>query len=107
MPGKHQGLQRKSNCLQANDQGVHQGDCINDMKVQPPHGTYVLVGEKIVIVGIGINDALATRWNTSETTLIERLKKDGERSRPRGLLRIDEQIRGLDLAGCDIVLDLC
>src|SRR3954449_9155939 len=77
------------------------------MKVQPPPGTYVLVGEKIVIVGIGINDALATRWNTSETTLIERLEKDGERSRPRGLLRIDEQIRGLDLAGCDIVLNLC
>src|SRR5688572_28110548 len=99
MPREHQRLQRKSNCLQTNDQGVHQCHRVNDVKEQPPPGTDVLVGKTIVIVGIGIGDALASWWNTSETTLIERLEKDSERSRLRRLLRIDMQIAGLDLAG--------
>ena len=86
MPGEHQGLQRQNQRLQANDQGVHQRDRVNDVKEQPPPGADILVGEKIVIVGVGIGDAQAPRWNTRKTTLIQRLEKDGERSRSRGLL---------------------
>ena len=81
---------------------MHQCDRVNDVKEQPPPGADVLVGEKIVIVGIGVGDAQAARWDTSETTLIKWLEKDGEGSRFRGLLRIDEQIRRLDLAGGDM-----
>ena len=85
MPREHQGLQRKSNCLQANDQGVHQRDRVNDVKEQPPPGANVLVGKQIVIIGIGIGDAQAAGWDTRETFLIQRLEKDGERSRSRRL----------------------
>ena len=82
---KHQGLQRKDQRLQANDQGVHQCDRVNDVKEQPPPGADVLVGKQIVIVGIGIGDAQAAGWDTRKTSLIQRLEKDGERSRSRRL----------------------
>ena len=75
MPGKHQGLERQNERLEPQDQGVDR------MKEQPPPGADVLVSEKIVIIGVGIGDALAARWDTSEPALIERLEIHSQRAR--------------------------
>ena len=81
MPGKHQGLERQNERLEPQDQGVHQSNCVDRMKEQPPPGADVLVGEKIVIIGVGIGDALAARWDTSEPALIELLEIHSQRAR--------------------------
>ena len=81
MPGKHQGLERQNERLEPQDQGVHQSNCVDRMKEQPPPGADVLVGEKIVIVSIGVGDAQATRGDTRKTSLIERLEIHSQRAR--------------------------
>src|SRR5262249_45966128 len=106
MPREHQSLQRQNECLQPQDQGMHQRDRVDHMQEQPSPGTDVRMGKKIMVVGIGIGDAQAAWWDVREPALEKRLEEDSQRARLGRLLRIDQNVRRLDLASRDIVLNL-
>ena len=71
----------------------------------PPRGAQILVGKEVVIVGIGIGDAVAPRRHPSNPP-----SKSGSRktvSVPGGRLQwVDQLIRGPELAGRDKILNL-
>jgi hypothetical protein len=102
--GENQGLEGKDERLQPQDERMHQRDRVDDVQEQPPPGADVRIDKSIVVVGVGVRDAQAPRWDIREPALVERLEKDSQRARPGRLLRIDQNVGRLDLAGGEGVL---
>ena len=72
---------------------MHQRDRIDNMQIQPLHSPDIGIRKGVVVVGIGIGDAAAAWRNTVQCAGVKGLQKDGERSRLRHLLYIDQLIR--------------
>ena len=76
MSAEHERLERKHECLQPEDQRVHQAEGINGMKRDRPEGACVFRNDGVVIVGICIGDATAARSDAVDAALEERLEVD-------------------------------
>lgn len=90
--GENQGLEGKDERLQPQDQGMHQRDRVDHMQEQPAPGANVGIGEEIVVVGVGVGDAQASRRDIREPALVQRLEEDSQRARSSRLLRIDQNV---------------
>src|SRR5262252_8220115 len=106
MSAKHQRLERKHQCLQAENQGVHEAEGVNGMKHYGAEGTCVLRDDDVMIVGICIGDTAAAGCHAIQAALEEWLEKDQERARSRHLLQIDQLLSAPKLTRCDIILDV-
>ena len=107
MSGEDQSLHGKQQRLDPQDHGMHQPDRVHHMQEHPARGTYIRCLKRVVIVGVGVGDAAAARRKAFELTRKERFHKDGESSRLRHLLDIDELIGRAKLASGYDVLNLC
>src|SRR5215831_9057058 len=106
MSAEHQRLERKHQCLQAENQGVHEAEGVNGMKHYGAEGTCVLRDDDVMIVGICIGDATAAGCHAIKAALEERFEKDQERARSSHLLRIDQLFSAAELARGDIILNV-
>src|SRR5215207_9833521 len=83
---------------------MHEPDGIHRMENDAPRRADVLRGDHIVVTGVGVRDAAAARQHAVEPTLVERLEKDQNGSRPRHLLGVNQLLATAELAGGDEVL---
>ena len=98
MAAEHERLERKHECLQPEDQRVHQAEGINGMKRDRPEGACVFRNDGVVIVGICIRNAAAARRNAIDATLKERLEIDEQSAGFRHLLQFDQLFTAAELA---------
>src|SRR6478672_7982428 len=87
---EYEGLERQHQRLQPENQGVHQGEGVHNVKPNGPQGARVFCDNDVVIVGIGVGDAAAPRRHAVEAAFEERFEKNEERARPRYLLRLEQ-----------------
>ena len=78
MPSQDQGLYRQQHRLQAQDHGMDEPHRIDGMQEKCVQRANVLVLQRMVIAGIGIGDAAATRRNALKRAGENRLEKYGE-----------------------------
>src|SRR4051812_20223488 len=83
---------------------MHEPDGIHRVENDAPRSADVLRGDHIVVAGIGVGNAAAARQHAVEPTVVERLEKDQNGSRPRHLLGVNQLLATAELAGGDEVL---
>src|SRR5262245_40378632 len=106
MSAEHQRLERKHQCLQPEDQRVHEAEGVDCMKHYGAERACVLRDDDVMIVGIGIGDAAAARCYAVKAAFEERLEKDQERAGSCHLLSLDQLLSAPELARGDIILDV-
>ena len=106
MPAEHERLEGKHQCLQTENQRVHQAEGIDRMKHYGSEGAGVLRDDDVVIVGICIGDAAAAWCHTIKTAFEKGLEIDKQRAGFRHLLQIDQLLSAAELAGSDKVLNI-
>src|SRR4051794_39362615 len=81
MPRHDETLHGKQQRLNPEHDRVHHAYRVYDVEVEPPRGAHVLLGvEDVMIVGVGVGDAVAAGRDAFEPPLVERFQIDGERS---------------------------
>src|SRR5215470_6582632 len=105
MSTEHERLEGKHQCLQAENQGMHEAEGVNCMKHDGAEGACVLRDDDVMIVGICIGYAAAARCYAIKAAFEERLEKDQERARSCHLLSLDQLFSAPELARGDVILD--
>ena len=81
-PEKTRLLDRKDECLDPQEQGVHEPDGIHPVQNQTPCGAHVRGGgQELVVAAVGVDDAAAARGHVIEPAGIEGLEEDEDASR--------------------------
>ena len=104
VPAEHQGLERKQQRLQPQDQRMHKREGVNAVKHGRPQRASVFCDDGVVVVGIGVGNAAAARGHAIEPAFEERLEHE-ERAGPRHLLQIDQLLAAAELARGNVVLN--
>ena len=82
VPGKHQGLDRQQQRLDAQDHGVNERHGVDHVQREPSARADVLRLQQLVIVAVGVGDAAAAGRNVLQSALVERLQEDQDGARP-------------------------
>src|SRR5262245_24183894 len=96
---ENEGLERKHQRLQPQDQGVHETERIDNMKNHAFEGARVFCNDRVMIVRIGIGDTAAAGGYVVYSTFVERLEKGEKGAWPRDVLHIDQLLAAAKLAG--------
>src|SRR3954453_2730379 len=72
---EHERLERQQQRLDPKEQRVYEAERIDGVKSDAAQRARILGNNNVVIVGIRVGDATASRSHTLESTLIERFKK--------------------------------
>src|SRR5215831_18833242 len=104
MSAEHQILERQNQRLEPQNQRMQKRQRVHDVKREGMKKTSVFRHDGVVIVGIGVGDAAASRSDAFEATLKQRLKSHEQRARASYLLRVKELLPATELARGDVVL---
>ncbi len=86
------GLHRHDERLNTQKHRVHNGHRIDAVEIEAMEEAELLVLQAVVIAGIGVRDAGASRRNIGEAALVQGLQRDGQRARTHNLLRVNELV---------------
>src|ERR1044072_3331264 len=98
MTRQNERLNRQEQRLNSQNHRMYKSNGIDHMQGKPPNRTNVWIGERVVIVGIGVGDATASRRHAIEPSRIKWLQKDRQGARLGRLLNVDELIRRAQLS---------
>src|SRR5437868_11977507 len=84
---------------------MHEPDGIDGMQTKTFCCRELPGRDQLVVAGIGIDDATASRRNPLEAARVERLQEHQDGTRSHGVLRFNELLASAELTGCDVVLN--
>jgi len=106
MSAEDERLEGQYQRLKPENQRVHETEGVDCMKHYGAEGARILRDDDVMIVGICIGNAAATRCHAVKAAFEERLEKDKERARPRHLLQINQLLPAPELTRGDVILDV-
>src|ERR1700733_2881048 len=106
MSSEHQRLQRQDDRLQTKDQCVNESNGIDDVQIDLLQPTDTFGRKFIVVIGINICDAAASRRHAVQSTLIERIEPCQNGAGRANLLHLGELGCSKNLSGSNHVLYL-
>jgi hypothetical protein len=95
MSAEHEGLERKHQRLEPQDQGVHEAERINNVKNHASDAAGVFCDDRVMFAGMGIGDATAAGRDIVEPAFVERLEGAILPVRPLGVALAEQRSRPL------------